>query len=212
MLSLLYLFDISTPGSYLLLLKVKAKFKNMKVLSLLLGFFILTGCAETMALLGPASSIVGGGNIAQSSVSSVVNYGIKKSTGKSPVQHALAYAKEKNPNKKKDRCISFVKKTDSEACYIAKKQISSVKKKTVKKINKVFNSSSKIVKKIETKHEPSTQLNFTKDKSNLNIDLKKEPKLKSVESMFVQTAVSKKHITHLKVSIDKSYKIKDLNN
>ena len=37
----------------------------------------------------------------------------------------------------------------------------------VKKINKVFNSSSKIVKKIETKHEPSTQLNFTKDKSNL---------------------------------------------
>ena len=42
--------------------------------------------------------------------------------------------KKKIPNKKKDRCLSFVKKTDSEACYIAKKQISSVKKSTTKKI------------------------------------------------------------------------------
>ena len=32
-----------------------------KALSLLIVLFILTGCAETIALLGPASTLVGGG-------------------------------------------------------------------------------------------------------------------------------------------------------
>ena len=38
------------------------------------------------------------------------------------MQHALAYAEEKNPNKEKKRCISFIEKTNSEACAIVKKQ------------------------------------------------------------------------------------------
>ena len=93
----------------------------MKKLSILLAStFLLVGCAETMALLGPLSG-ASNGKMLQSSLNSAVSYGVKKQTGKTPMQHALAYAEEKNPNKKKEKCISFIEKTNSEACMIAKK-------------------------------------------------------------------------------------------
>ena len=84
-----------------------------KIFVILTSITLLSGCVETMALLGPASSLVGGGNVVHSSISSAASYGVKKTTGKSPMQHALAYAEEKNPNKSKDRCITFVKETGS---------------------------------------------------------------------------------------------------
>ena len=71
-----------------------------KILGCLLGLTLLTGCAESLALLGPTSTAVTGGNIAQSAFSTAVNYGVKKQTGKSPMEHAIAYAEEKNPRKK----------------------------------------------------------------------------------------------------------------
>ena len=104
-----------------------------KILSLLLGFTLLTGCVETLALLGPTSTAVTGGNIAQSVVSSAVNYGVKKQTGKSPMEHAMSYAEEKNPQKKKEPCISFAEKTNSEICAIVKKQLKITKSKILKK-------------------------------------------------------------------------------
>ena len=94
-----------------------------KILGLLLGLSLLTGCAESLALLGPTSTAVTGGNIAQSAFSSAVNYGVKKQTGKSPMEHAIAYAEEVNPEKKKEPCLSFVEKTNSEICAIVKKQL-----------------------------------------------------------------------------------------
>jgi len=94
-----------------------------KILSLLLGLTLLTGCVESLALLGPTSTAVTGGNIAQSAFSSAINYGVKKQTGKSPMEHAIAYAEEINPKKKKEPCLSFVKKTNSEICAIVKKQL-----------------------------------------------------------------------------------------
>ena len=109
-----------------------------KIFTLLISTFLLVGCAETMVLLGPASSIIGGGNVVQSSVSSAINYGVKKQTGKSPMQHALAYAEEKNPNKEKKRCISFIEKTNSEACAIAKKQVALARIKVKKKVKNIF--------------------------------------------------------------------------
>ena len=78
-----------------------------KILGFLLGFTLLTGCAESLALLGPTSTAVTGGNIAQSALSSAVNYGVKKQTGKSPMEHALSYAEEMNPQKNKEPCLSF---------------------------------------------------------------------------------------------------------
>ncbi len=94
-----------------------------KILVSLLGLLLLTGCAESLALLGPTSSAITGGNIAQSAFSSAVNYGVKKQTGKSPMEHAIAYAEEINPEKKKEPCLSFAEKTNSEICAIVKKQL-----------------------------------------------------------------------------------------
>ena len=72
----------------------------MKKISVLLAsMFLLVGCAESMALLGPLTG-ASNGKILQSSLNSAVSYGVKKQTGKTPMQHALAYAEEKNPNKK----------------------------------------------------------------------------------------------------------------
>ena len=181
-----------------------------KVTSLLAVFFILTGCAETFALLGPASTMVGGsGNIVQSSLTSAANYGIKKKTGKNVMEHALAYSKEKNPNKKKDRCVSFVKQTDSEACYIAKKQISLAKKSTTKKIKTLIETSKfNLVKKIKIEDKNSSP--SLKEKKTLLSKKSIETKLEAVETILKKNIVSKNQIEHLHVSINKSFKIKNL--
>ena len=104
-----------------------------KILGFLLGFTLLTGCVETLALLGPTSTAVTGGNIAQSAFSSAVNYGVKKQTGKSPMEHAMTYADEMNPQKKKEPCLSFAEKTNSEICAIVKKQLKITKSRILKK-------------------------------------------------------------------------------
>ncbi len=100
-----------------------------KILGFLVGLTLLTGCAETLALLGPTSSAVTGGNVAQSVFSSAVNYGVKKQTGKSPMEHAMTYAEEIKSNKKKEPCSSFTEKTNSEICVIIKKQLKITKSK-----------------------------------------------------------------------------------
>jgi hypothetical protein len=107
----------------LLKIRVNIKGSMKKILGLLLGLTLLTGCVESLALLGPTSTALTGGNIAQSAFSSAVNYGVKKQTGKSPMEHAIAYADEINPNKNKEPCLSFAEKTNSEICAIVKKQL-----------------------------------------------------------------------------------------
>ena len=82
--------------------------------------FLLNGCIESMALLSGATN----GKLVQSSVQQGLSYGIKKQTGKTPLQHALTYSEEKNPEKKKERCVSFIKATNSEACMIVNQKIS----------------------------------------------------------------------------------------
>ena len=104
-----------------------------KTLSFLFGLILLTGCAESLALLGPTSTAVTGGNIAQSVFSSAVNYGVKKQTGKSAMEHAMTYAEEMNPQKKKEPCLSFAKKTNSEICALLKKQLKLTKSKILMK-------------------------------------------------------------------------------
>ena len=110
-----------------------------KVFFLLSSLFLLNGCAETVALLGPVGG-ASNGKMLQSSLNSVINYGVKKQTGKSPLEHALAYAEEKNPEKKQETCISFIEKTRSEFCTILNKQISltniAVKEKTLAIVKK----------------------------------------------------------------------------
>ena len=46
-----------------------------KILGFLLGLALLTGCAESLALLGPSSTAITGGNIAQSIIKGLINSG-----------------------------------------------------------------------------------------------------------------------------------------
>ena len=68
--------------------------------------------------------------------------------------HALAYAEKNNPDRKKETCLSFIERTRSEFCTIAKKKISltnkAIKEKVVStvKINpKANNSITNVTKK-----------------------------------------------------------------
>ena len=101
-----------------------------KILGLLITLFLLNGCAESVALLGTGAS---NGKIVQSSFNSVISYGVKKQTGKTPIGHAIAYAEENNPEKKKEPCLSFVEKTNSEICALLKKQLKLTKSKILTK-------------------------------------------------------------------------------
>jgi nitrogenase subunit NifH len=107
-----------------------------KIFGLLTTLILLSSCAQSLTLLGPATTTVTGGKLAQSAVSSSISYGVKKHTGKSPMEHAIAYAEEKNPNREKELCLSFVEKTNSEICAIVKKQLNITKSKILKKSTK----------------------------------------------------------------------------
>ena len=108
-----------------------------KVFTILTALFFLNGCAESVALLGSSVGGASSGKILQSSVNSAISYGVKHKTGKTPLGHALAYAEEKNPERKKETCFSFIESTRSEFCTIAKKQISLTNIALKKKVFKV---------------------------------------------------------------------------
>ena len=93
-----------------------------KILLLISTIFFLNGCAESLALLGTSTS---NGRVVQTSLNSAISYGIKKQTGKTPLEHAIAFVEEKNPMRKKETCISSFEITRSEFCTIVKKQIKS---------------------------------------------------------------------------------------
>ena len=101
-----------------------------KIFGLLAILLLLTGCAESIALLGTSAS---NGKVVQSSLNSAISYSVKKQTGKTPLEHAIAYAEEKNPERKKEPCLSFAEKTNSEICAIVKKQLNLTKSKILKK-------------------------------------------------------------------------------
>ena len=106
----------------------------------LIALFLLNGCAESVALLGSSIGGASSGKMLQSSFNSAISYGVKKQTGKTPLGHVLAYADEKNPEKKQETCLSFIERTRSEFCTILNKQISltniAVKDKTLAIVKK----------------------------------------------------------------------------
>ena len=121
-----------------------------KILLILSTIFLLNGCAESLALLGPGAS---NGRLVQSSLNSAISYGIKKQTGKTPLEHAIAYAEEKNPERKKETCISSFEITRSEFCTIVKKEIklksTAVIKKTADIVKEYPKNKIKEISKIE---------------------------------------------------------------
>ena len=122
----------------------KGSMKNIFVI--LATLFLLNGCAQSLALLGPGAA---NGKIVQSSFNTAISYGVKKQTGKSPLEHAISYAEEKNPEKKKEPCLSFLEKTNSEICTIVKKQLNLTKSK-IKTISR-----NKSIKDLTSSIQPS---------------------------------------------------------
>ena len=112
-----------------------------KLIGLLITLLALNGCANSLAFLGPASTSVTGGNVAQSIASSAVSYGVKKQTGKNPSQHALAYVQKHNPENKKEKCIEFIDATNTKTCAAVKENLSETRKKIVKIKNSILDKS-----------------------------------------------------------------------
>ena len=102
-----------------------------KIFGLLTTLLLLNGCAESVALLGTSAGGASNGKILQSSLNSAISYGVKKETGKGPLEHVVAYAEKMNPEKKKEPCLSFIKKTNSEICAIVKKRLNLTKSKII---------------------------------------------------------------------------------
>ena len=100
-----------------------------KIFVLLTTIFLLNGCADSVALLGTSLSGVSSGKILQSSLTSSISYGVKKQTGKGPLEHVKAYAEKMNPDQKKETCIDFLEKTNSEICAIIKRRLILTKSK-----------------------------------------------------------------------------------
>jgi hypothetical protein len=112
-----------------------------KILIIISLALTLNGCANSLAFLGPASSLAGSGNVAQSAVSSAVSYGVKKQTGMSPSEHAIAYVQKHNPENKKEKCLEFIDMSNSKACAAVKKNISETTKKIVEAKNSILDKS-----------------------------------------------------------------------
>ena len=91
-----------------------------KIFILLASTFLLTGCIESMVAIGGGAS---NGKVLQSSLQSAVSYGVKQTTGKTPLGHALNYVKKNDTQKKKDLCASFVDKKALGICLMVKKRI-----------------------------------------------------------------------------------------
>ena len=120
-----------------------------KLLFLLSLSLLLNGCAESIALLGTGAS---NGRIVQSSLNSAISYGVKKQTGKTPFEHAIAFAEEKNPEKKQDTCFSSIEMTKSKFCAIVKKQISLTNNALKDKTSEILqNNPKKFVLSLQTK-------------------------------------------------------------
>ena len=100
-----------------------------KIFFLLSLLLLITGCANSVALLGTSVGGASNGKIVQSSLNSAISFGVKKQTGKTPLEHAIAYAEEKDPEKKSKPCLSFLEKTNSEICAIVQKQLNLTKVK-----------------------------------------------------------------------------------
>jgi len=101
------------------ILRTNLKFMR-KLFFLLASTFLLAGCAESVVAIGGGTA---NGKLAQSSLQSAASYGVKKTTGKSPIGHAYNYVKKKNLKKENESCSSFDNKKDLEICLMIKERI-----------------------------------------------------------------------------------------
>ena len=71
-----------------------------KILIILFSLVLLSACAQSTALIGPAITIGNTGNIMQAGFSYGSNVAIKRTTGKTAGEHVTSYIEEKKEKKK----------------------------------------------------------------------------------------------------------------
>ena len=71
-----------------------------KIFIILLSLVLLSACAQSTALIGPAITIGNTGNVMQATFSYGSNMAIKQTTGKTPGELVTSYVEEKKENKK----------------------------------------------------------------------------------------------------------------
>ena len=170
----------------------QSKLKTMKKVSfLLLTIFLLNGCAESVALLGSSLGGASSGKMLQSSLNSVISYGVKQHTGKTPLGHALAYAEEKNPEKKKETCFSFIESTRSEFCTIVKKQMSLVNTVAKEKVLEISNKYPKTRDVVLNKENDLLSSFFQKKESPRKLAIAFQNKIKNKGDSWPQSNKSR---------------------
>ena len=95
-----------------------------RIFCLLTLFILLNGCAESMALLGGAAN----GKVVQSSFNTALSYGVKKQTGKTPLEHVVNYTEtRKIVNSKEENkiqpCVEFLEPVSGDICAALRKTI-----------------------------------------------------------------------------------------
>ena len=90
-----------------------------KIFILLASMFLLSGCIESLVTIGGGAA---NGKLSQSSLQSAASYGVKKTTGKTPIGHAINLVKKENSKKNKS-CSTFDNKKDLELCLMLEEKI-----------------------------------------------------------------------------------------
>ena len=162
-----------------------------KVPFLLLIILLLNGCAESVALLGSSVGGASSGKMLQSSLNSALSYGVKQHTGKTPLGHVLAYAEEKNPEKKKETCFSFIESTKSEFCTIVKKQMSLVNTTAKKKVLEITKKYPKTRDVVLEKENDLVSSFFQKKESPRNLAIAFQNKIKDNRYSWPQSNKSR---------------------
>jgi hypothetical protein len=164
-----------------------------KIFYLFSVMFLLNGCVESVALLGSTVGGASSGKIVQSSINSVTSYGIKKYTGKTPLGHALTYVEKHNPDKKLETCISFIEKTRSEFCTIAKKQASLTHQIIKKKLTSTVKKNSKNMGSVTVKAVINPKNEVTLTNSNFIDNFKQSTKSPRQLAIAFQNELKKKN-------------------
>ena len=174
-----------------------------KTFYLFLLTILLNGCVESVALLGSSVGGASSGKLIQSSLQSTISYGIKKQTGKTPLGHAISFAEKNNPDRKKETCISFIEKTRSEFCTIAKNKISLTNRVIKEKVASTVKKNPKIKSPVPKEIVIKPKNDFTLKNSNYINSFNQLKKTPRELAILLQTEMK-----NLKEKISKQYLVR----
>ena len=95
------------------------RFRLIRILTILLSFFFLTGFVPILSFVGPGVTVLTSGNIYKASAQFIINQSIEKETGK----NSFMYVKEEIDKKIKKKSI------DEELIQLVEKRIKLTRKK-----------------------------------------------------------------------------------